>query len=175
MPEQQIVDQRVGGQRQMMAVLLDGRSGQHQQRRFARQRVHLLPGEIGKVACVGNPGLHRAHRLFAKADHLAGIQQARGIVLLLGQQLNVVGAKAAAVFKIVHVRVGDKDADLAAEGDHVVQSLLGGEAHHRNRAGNHDAVAVLHELDVEQNFVAEALAQQAELFSQFVGENPHCR
>ena len=30
--EQQIVDQRVGGQRQMMAVLLDGGRGQHEQR-----------------------------------------------------------------------------------------------------------------------------------------------
>ena len=48
--QQQIVDQRIGGQRQMMTVLLDGRRRQHQQRRFARQRVYLFPREISEVA-----------------------------------------------------------------------------------------------------------------------------
>ncbi len=134
MAQQQIIDERVGGERQMVAVLLDGGGGQDQQRRFARQRVHLLPIQIGEIARVGDPGFHLAAFVADSAtawilafsfrfegDHFTWIHKTFGIVALLGEQLHVVGTIAAAAFDVVHMRIGDKDADLAAEIDHFVQ------------------------------------------------------
>ena len=57
MPEQQVVDQGVGGQWQVVPVLLDGRRGQNHQGPVARQRIDLLPGEVGKETLGGDPGL----------------------------------------------------------------------------------------------------------------------
>src|SRR6266702_1203477 len=105
------------------------------------------------------------HRLFVKADHLARIQQAAWIILLFGAQLNVVGAKAACVLKVVDMRIGNEHTNRTAKCDHVVQLLLCGEANDRNSARNNHSFSVLHELDVEKNLTAISLAQQAELFS----------
>ena len=102
-----------------------------------------------------------------EADHLAGIEQAAGIVLLFREQLNVVGAEAAGVLKIIHMRVGYKHSDCPAVVDHVVQALCGGEAHDGDGAGDDDTFAVLHELDEEQDLVAVARAQEPELLFAF--------
>ncbi len=82
---------------------------------------------------------------------------------MLGEELHVVGAVAAAAFDVVDVRVGDEDADGAAEVDHLVEALLGGEADERDGAGDDGAGAVLHELDVEEDLVAEVLLERGEL------------
>src|SRR5580698_4057059 len=100
-----------------------------------------------------------------KADHLTGVKQPARIVLLLGKQLNIVGTISTAIFEIVHVRISNKDPNRAAKGDHVVQPLLGREANHWNRPRNHDAVAILHEFNMEEDLCAITLAQKSELLS----------
>src|SRR5665213_2845090 len=107
------------------------------------------------------------HRLFSKADHLAWIQQSARIVPLFRQQLNVVATEPAAIFQVIHVRIGDKNANRSAISNHVVQSLLGCKTHHGNRARNYDSIAVFHKFDMEENLLAITLAQQAELFPTF--------
>ena len=57
--EEEIVNKSVSGQGEMMAVLLDGGGGKNEQSGFARKGVDLLPVEIGEVAGIGNPRLHR--------------------------------------------------------------------------------------------------------------------
>jgi hypothetical protein len=56
--EKNAVDERVGGQRKMLAMLLDSSRGQYQERRLLGQSLNLLPGEIREVAGVRNPALH---------------------------------------------------------------------------------------------------------------------
>ena len=58
--EKNAIDERVGGQRKMRPVLLDGGGGQYQHARVTGQRGDLLPGEISEVAVVGDPAFHRA-------------------------------------------------------------------------------------------------------------------
>ncbi len=50
-----------------------------------------------------------------KGSHLTRIEQPFGVVALLGQELDVVGAIASAAFDIVDVRIRDEDADATAE------------------------------------------------------------
>src|ERR1700747_3296283 len=57
-PKQEIIDERVGCQRQMGAVLFDGGGRQKEERGFPGQCVGLLPIQIGKVPRVGYPRLH---------------------------------------------------------------------------------------------------------------------
>ena len=57
-PEQQIVDQRVGCQGQVMPVLFDGRGGKNQKRGLARKRVDLLPIQVREISRVRDPGFH---------------------------------------------------------------------------------------------------------------------
>ena len=172
--QQQIVDQRVGCQRQVRAVLFDGRGGENQKRGLARERVHLLPIQIGEVSRVRNPGFHfvvcsggRGFRM--ERDHLPRIEQSLGVVALLGEQLDVVGAIPPASFDIVHVRVRHPHSNLEAEIDHFVQALLGRVVHHGDRAREHAAIAALHEFHVEQNLLPETLAQSPQLFSRSIG------
>ncbi len=47
--------------------------------------------------------------------------------------------------------------------DEFIQALFADEIDHRNRARNDPPVAVLHELDVEENFVAETFFELAQL------------
>ena len=59
-----------------------------------------------------------------KGSHFTRIQQTLGVIALLGQELDVVGAITAAAFHIVHVRIGDEHADFVAEVDHFIQARL---------------------------------------------------
>ena len=88
---------------------------------------------------------------------------------MLGEQLDVVGAITATSLHVIHMRVGHKYSDLAAEIDHIVQALLGCEVHDGNRAGNHAPLAIFHELHVKQNFLPEAFAQLANLIAHSIG------
>src|SRR5580700_1825954 len=56
--QQEIVDQRIGSQREMMTVLLDGCRGKHEQGGIPRERVDLLPVEIRETALVRYPRFH---------------------------------------------------------------------------------------------------------------------
>ena len=56
--EEEIIDEGVGGQRQVMSVLLDGRGRQDEQGAVFGQGFDLLPVKVGEVAGVGNPGVH---------------------------------------------------------------------------------------------------------------------
>jgi hypothetical protein len=56
--EQQIVDQRVGGQGQVMPVLFDRRGGKNQKRGLTGKRIHLLPIQVREISRVRNPGFH---------------------------------------------------------------------------------------------------------------------
>ena len=50
-----------------------------------------------------------------EGDHLAGVEQAAWVVFLFGEELNVVFTVASAAFDVINVRVGDGDADGAAD------------------------------------------------------------
>src|SRR5580692_1809335 len=102
-------------------------------------------------------------RLGVKTNHLSRVEQAARVVLLLGLELNVIGAEAASVFKSIHMRVGDEYADFAAVGDKFIQPLFSSEIDQWNSARDDRAFAIFHELDVEDNLLAIALAQQPEL------------
>ena len=106
-----------------------------------------------------------AVRFRLKRNHLSRIQQALWVVAPLGEQLNVVRAIAPAAFHIIHVRIGHKHADFAAEINDVVQPFLGREINQGNRARNHAPVAVFHEFHVKENFVAESFLQQPQLLA----------
>ncbi len=53
LPEEEIVDEGVGGERQVVAVLLDGGGGQDEQGAIFGQRFDLLPVEVGEFADAG--------------------------------------------------------------------------------------------------------------------------
>src|SRR4029077_8050205 len=61
----------------MVSMLLNGGGRQHQQRGLARQRVHLLPTQIGEVAGIGNPRLHHALPVVATSS-------ARNVIIFPG-------------------------------------------------------------------------------------------
>src|SRR5271168_592651 len=62
------------------------------------------------------------------------------------------------------MRVRNEYPDFAAISDEFVEPLFSCEIDQGNCAWHDDAFPILHELDVEKNFLAIALAQQPELF-----------
>ena len=82
--KQQVVDQRIGRQRQVMPMLLDRRRRQNDQCVLLRNRFHLLPRQVSKFAFSGDPCVH-AYSLngFVKRHHLARIQQSLRVILVL--------------------------------------------------------------------------------------------
>jgi hypothetical protein len=100
-----------------------------------------------------------------KAEHLARIQETLRIVAPLGAQLDVIFAVTTAVLDIVHMGISDEDSIFAAEADDLIQPDFGGEAHQRDRARDDLALAVLHELHVEENLMTEAVAEEFHLIA----------
>ena len=98
-----------------------------------------------------------------KGCHLAGVEEAFGVVAVLGLELCVVFAVAAAAFDVVDVGVGDADAVGAAESDDLVEAVGGGEANDGDGCGEDGACAVLHPLDVVEKLFAEGLFEESEL------------
>src|SRR5580698_1109999 len=99
-------------------------------------------------------------RLGVKADHLSRIEQTARIVLLLGLELNIIGAKTPTVFNIVHMRISDKNSNFTAVSDEFVQAILPGKIHQRYSAGDDHTFAIFHELDMEQNLVCRLLLEK---------------
>jgi hypothetical protein len=97
-----------------------------------------------------------------KRRHLARIQQTLGAVPLLGQELDVVRALASAAFDIVTWEFAT-NANLTAEINQCIQTLFADETNHRNRAWDHLARAIFHELQMGKNLVAKMFLQLPEL------------